>query len=120
VEDINPNAWGFSIDPKDPNRVWFLVRNSGTISGKPFLPDTLNFKPEKGGEVNGCPETFSIIFDDDEKVKYLSVGYVADRFEGNTYGKGKNICMNVRNLLNVYFTTFIDCAFPEKVRPLEY
>ena len=120
MEDINPNAWGFSIDPKNPNRVWFLVRNSGTISGKPFLPDTLNFKPEKGGEVNGCPETFNIIFDDDEKVKYLSVGYVADRFEGNTDGKGTNICMNVRNLLNVYFTTFIDCAFPEKVRPLEY
>lgn len=85
--DISPNAWGYSIDPKDPNRVWFMVRNTGTFDGEPLAPGTLNFKPN-GAKLEGCPETFSIIFDDEKKLKYLSVGYVADRFEGNVKGKG--------------------------------
>lgn len=37
LPDIDPNAWGFSIDPKDPNRVWFMVRNTGTFDGEPFF-----------------------------------------------------------------------------------
>ena len=85
--DLCPNAWGFSIDPKDPNRVWFMVRNTGTFNGTPLAPGTLNYQPN-GAKLEGCPETFSIIFDEEQKVKYLSVGYVADRFEGNTDGKG--------------------------------
>jgi hypothetical protein len=87
LPDIDPNAWGFSIDPKDPNRVWFMVRNTGTFDGEPFLSATVNFKPN-GAKLEGCPETFSILFDEEQKMKYLSVGYVADRFEGNTDGKG--------------------------------
>lgn len=87
IPDINPNAWGFSIDPQNPNRVWFMVRNTGTFDGEPIAPDTINFKPN-GAKLEGCVETFSIIFDDEQKVKYLSVGYVADRFEGNTQGNG--------------------------------
>ena len=31
--DIKPNAFGFTVDPEDPSRVWFLVRNSGTNTG---------------------------------------------------------------------------------------
>eukprot|EP00640_Fibrocapsa_japonica_P002548 CAMPEP_0113944166 /NCGR_PEP_ID=MMETSP1339-20121228/30680_1 /TAXON_ID=94617 /ORGANISM="Fibrocapsa japonica" /LENGTH=254 /DNA_ID=CAMNT_0000949253 /DNA_START=16 /DNA_END=780 /DNA_ORIENTATION=- /assembly_acc=CAM_ASM_000762 len=87
IPDINPNAWGFSIDPNDPNRVWLMVRNTGTFTGQPILPNAMNLKPN-GAKLQGCPETFSIIFDEEQKVKYLSVGYVADRFEGNTGGKG--------------------------------
>ena len=85
--DINPNCWGWSIDPNDPNRVWFMVRNTGTFTGKPLAPDSINYPPN-GATLDGAPETFSIIFDNDMKLKYLSVGYVADRFEGNTNGKG--------------------------------
>jgi len=85
--DINANAWGFSIDPKNPNRVWFMVRNTGTFNGGPLAPKSINFKPT-GAKLEGCPETFSIIFDEEQKLKYLSVGYVADRFEGNTNGTG--------------------------------
>ena len=89
IPDISPNAFGFSIDPKDPNRVWFMVRNSGTATGELGLDRDGKLRvPGKGAVLDGCPETFSIIFDADRKVKYLSVGYVADRFEGNTNGKG--------------------------------
>jgi len=87
IPDISPNAWGFSIDPNDNNRVWFMVRNTGTFTGISFLSDSLNFKAN-GATLDGCPETFSITFDENQKVKYLTVGYVADRFEGNTNGQG--------------------------------
>uniref|UniRef100_A0A6U3SEY5 Uncharacterized protein n=1 Tax=Ditylum brightwellii TaxID=49249 RepID=A0A6U3SEY5_9STRA len=87
IPDINPNAWGFSIDPQDDNRVWFMVRNSGTFTGRAFLPDSLNYEAN-GAMIDGCPETFSITFDDDQKMKCLTVGYVADRFSGNTKGQG--------------------------------
>lgn len=87
IPNINPNAWGFSIDPDNPNRVWFMVRNTGTFDGEPIAPKSINFKPN-GAKLKGCPETFSMLFDEDLKLKYLSVGYVADRFEGNTNGKG--------------------------------
>mmetsp|Transcript_20688 Transcript_20688/g.20031 ORF Transcript_20688/g.20031 Transcript_20688/m.20031 type:complete len:256 (-) Transcript_20688:354-1121(-) len=87
IPDINPNAWGYSIDPIDPNRVWFMVRNTGTFTGDAIAPGSLNYK-SNGSKLQGCPETFSLTFDDQQKVKYLSVGYVADRFQGNTKGKG--------------------------------
>ncbi len=64
-----------------------MVRNTGTFTGDTLLPNSLNYKAN-GKEIRGCPETFSVIFDDEGKIKYLSVGYPADRFEGNTYGKG--------------------------------
>jgi len=89
IPDINPNAFGWSIDPADPNRVWFLVRNTGTFTGEPGLGfGGGRFFPPNGASLRGCPETFSITFDDDRKVKHLTVGYVADRFQGNTGGKG--------------------------------
>lgn len=88
IPDINPNAFGWSIDPKDPNRVWFMVRNTGTFNGEPLgLGNGIDF-PSNGSQLKGCPETFSLTFDEDQKAKYLSVGYVADRFEGNTNGAG--------------------------------
>eukprot|EP00401_Gymnodinium_catenatum_P057624 CAMPEP_0117554556 /NCGR_PEP_ID=MMETSP0784-20121206/50816_1 /TAXON_ID=39447 /ORGANISM="" /LENGTH=55 /DNA_ID=CAMNT_0005351727 /DNA_START=259 /DNA_END=423 /DNA_ORIENTATION=+ len=37
LPDISPNAFGYTLDPQDPNRVWFLVRNSGTFTGEPGL-----------------------------------------------------------------------------------
>ncbi|KAL1523068.1 hypothetical protein AB1Y20_018028 [Prymnesium parvum] len=87
VPDISPNAFGFCIDPTDCNRVWFIVRNSGTITGSIGLGNGLSFPPN-GKKLQGCPETFSITFDSEKKVKLLTVGYVADRFEGNTQGTG--------------------------------
>jgi hypothetical protein len=89
IPDINPNAFGFSIDPLDPNRVWFMVRNTGTFTGEPGLGfGNEVYVPPNGKSIQGCPETFSITFDDQQKVKHLTVGYVADRFQGNTNGKG--------------------------------
>jgi len=89
IPDISPNAFGFSIDPLDPNRVWFMVRNTGTFTGEPGLGfGKGSYFPPNGAALEGCPETFSITFDAERKVKHLTVGYVADRFQGNTNGDG--------------------------------
>jgi hypothetical protein len=89
LPDISPNAFGFSIDPKDPNRVWFLVRNTGTFTEKPGIGlGGGAYFPPNGAKLEGAPETFSITFDADRKIKHLTVGYVADRFQGNTKGTG--------------------------------
>ena len=87
--DISPNAFGFTIDPLDARRVWFFVRNTGTNTG----PFGLGFgieAPASGNAVVGVPEAFSITFDDTDRVRHLTVGYVADRFEqgSNTGGQG--------------------------------
>lgn len=87
IPDIKANSWGYSIDPEDPNRVWFMVRSTGTFDGDPIKNRFLNIQPN-GAEFQGPPETFSIVFDEEKKMKYLTVGYVADRFDGNTDGDG--------------------------------
>jgi hypothetical protein len=86
--DIKANAWGFSIDPENPNKVWFMVRNSGTFKNDLTLVPNVQSIKANGKEVKGCPETHSLLFDDDMKIKALTVGYVADRFEGNVNGLG--------------------------------
>ena len=64
-----------------------MVRNTGTFTCELGLGNGINIPPN-GKKVDGCPETFSIIFDENQKIKHLTVGYVADRFIGNTQGKG--------------------------------
>lgn len=101
LPDINPNAWGFSLDPKDPSRVWYWTRNSGTFNGEPIsLGNGIRFPPN-GAVLDGCPETHSIIFDDNQKVKLLTVGYVADRFAGNT--KGDGAAVGIFNVIGLPF-----------------
>jgi len=86
--DLNPNPWGFSIDPINPDRVWFMVRMTGTFQKELELVPGIFKVPANGAKVQGAPETYSILFDKDNKVKCLTVGYIADRFEGNTGGLG--------------------------------
>jgi hypothetical protein len=89
IPDINPNTFGYSIDPNDPNRVWFFVRNTGTFTGEQGLQLGYGLSiPPNGKSIDGGIETFSIMFDEHKKVKHVTVGYVADRFEGNTGGLG--------------------------------
>ena len=84
--DISPNAFGFTVDPLDERRVWFFVRNTGTNSG-PFGLGYFD-APPTGKTAVGPPEAFSIMFDENDRVKLLTVGYVVDRFQGNTGGLG--------------------------------
>ena len=83
--DLEVNQFGFCVDPTEPGRVWYLERPRGTFTG-PFDHPVVGTIDPTGAKYIGPPETRSIIFDEEGKVKYQSVGYVADRFTGDTTG----------------------------------
>ena len=115
---MEQNAFGFSCDdPIEPNRVWYFVRPRGTFKGT-FKTGTGKVIEPTGKKLIGPPEvllsifqtiifsscTFvggftnimnyhtqarSFVFNPDGKIKHQTVGYVTDRFTGDTTaGKG--------------------------------
>ena len=85
--DLEPNAFGFTADdPIEPNRVWYFVRPRGTFSGKPFKHPVVGDIEATGAKVVAPPEARSMVFDDEGKIKHVTVGYVVDRFTGDTTG----------------------------------
>lgn len=84
--DLQANAFGFTADdPIEPNRVWFFVRPRGTFSG-PFQHRTNGVIEPTNAPYIAPPEIRSITFNEKGKIKYQTVGYVADRFTGDTTG----------------------------------
>jgi len=85
VPDIKDNAW-FSVDPLEPNRVWFLSRTNATHTGP------LNFGakplPATGKTIQMPPQAQSLLFDKEGKCYTLTVGYTMDKRIGNTEGLG--------------------------------
>lgn len=85
LPDLKDNAW-FTVDPLEPNRVWFMSRATGTHTGP------LNFGATpiqgKGAEVRMPPQAQSMLFDKDGKCYTLTVGYCMDKRIGNTDGLG--------------------------------
>jgi len=87
--DMETNTFGFTADdPIEPNRVWYFVRPRGTFSG-PFEHPIVGIIQPTGKKMIAPPEVRSLIWTDDKKVIYNSIGYCADRFTGdNTNGQG--------------------------------
>ena len=84
--DLQANAFGFTADdPIEPNRVWYFVRPRGTFSG-PFRHPTRGILPPTNAPYVGPPEARSVVFNDEGKIRLQTVGYVADRFSGDTTG----------------------------------
>lgn len=82
--DLETNAFGFTADdPIEPNRVWYFERGRGTFTGAFQHPVVGRIEPT-GAEYVGPPEARSVVIDDEGKVKYQTVGYVVDRFTGDT------------------------------------
>jgi len=82
--DLKDNSV-FSVDPMEPNRVWFVSRATGTHTG------ALNFaRPIEatGRRFEGPPQAQSLLFDEQGKVYTLTVGYCMDKRIGNTNGLG--------------------------------
>mmetsp|Transcript_43202 Transcript_43202/g.78952 ORF Transcript_43202/g.78952 Transcript_43202/m.78952 type:complete len:207 (-) Transcript_43202:1434-2054(-) len=87
--DINPNVFGFSIDPLNPNKVWFMIRNTGTFTGEPGLGlGKAGHFPPNGATLNGCPETFSMEFDEDKKTQAFDSWLCCGSIRGQHARKG--------------------------------
>ena len=83
--DYEPNNFGFCIDPTEPDRVWYFSRGRGTFSG-PFDHPVVGRIEPTGAPLISPPEARSFIIDADGKIKYNTVGYITDRFTGDTTG----------------------------------
>ena len=84
--DLHSGAFGYSVDPREPNRVWFFTRYTGTNTGTITL-GPLELAPT-GAVVDGAPEANSVMFDDEGKVRLLTVGYNVDADAGTSEGAG--------------------------------
>jgi len=90
VKDAFPdscnNFFGFTVDPMEPNRVWYFSRAKMTHSG------TLKFGsqefPPTGKEVVCSPQVFSMSFDQEGRCYKFTGGYCVDRTTGNCGGLG--------------------------------
>jgi hypothetical protein len=85
LPDIKDNAW-FSVDPLEPNRVWFVSRMTATHTG----PLNFGVKPlsATGKAIEMPPQAQSMLFDKEGKCYTLTVGYTMDKRIGNTNGLG--------------------------------
>jgi len=81
--DLQTNAFGFSMDPTEPNRVWYFERPRGTFLGAIDHP-VVGRVERTGAEYIGPPEARSVIVDEEGKMKYKTVSYVVDRFTADT------------------------------------
>jgi len=88
VRDAFPNLKDnsvFSVDPMEPNRVWFVSRATGTHTGPLNFGRTIE---ATGRRFEGPPQAQSLLFDEQGKVYTLTVGYCMDKRIGNTNGLG--------------------------------
>lgn len=79
--DITPNFFGISVDPTQPNRVWFLNRIEGIHKG-----EFMGAQPT-GNEIIYPPQIHHMDFTSEGKVTEFGF-YTADRRQGNTGGLG--------------------------------
>ena len=84
--DYELNAFGFTADdPIDENRVWYFVRPRGTFTEHYDHPIKGRIEPT-GAPLIAPPEARSVTWNDDGKIQFETVGYVTDRFTGDTTG----------------------------------
>ena len=128
--DFEANAFGFNADdPIEPNRVWFFVRPRGTFT-EPFEHPTNGIIEPTGEKLIAPPEARSILWNDDGKIRYQTVGYVTDRFTGDTTGgrgavfglyahMGQEIDANPGNPV-IGFFQWLGTVLPEGTVPKSY
>lgn len=85
IPDIKDNAW-FTVDPLEPNRVWWFSRVTGTHTGPLRFAGSI-IKGE-GKKVMMPPQASSFLFDAEGKAYTLTTGYTMDKRVGNSNGLG--------------------------------
>jgi len=84
--DMRRNYFGFTVDPLEPNRVWFFARSQMTHTG--VLKFGKNVYEPTGKEVINTPQVLSMSFDHDGRCYKFTGGYSIDKTIGNCGGLG--------------------------------
>ncbi|GAX77650.1 hypothetical protein CEUSTIGMA_g5093.t1 [Chlamydomonas eustigma] len=82
--DLNSNAFGFCLDPLEPGRIRFFVRQTGTHKGPLNLVDGFGSYEPTFRKANVGPEAYSMMLNEEGRVKLLNVGYPVDFDAPNT------------------------------------
>mmetsp|Transcript_35955 Transcript_35955/g.52803 ORF Transcript_35955/g.52803 Transcript_35955/m.52803 type:complete len:235 (-) Transcript_35955:261-965(-) len=82
--DIEQNTFGFTVDPLQPNRVWWYGRQISTQIA-PFMGAEPS--ADSSTELTLPPQSFHMDFNEDGLVKEFGF-YTVDRRQGNTGGLG--------------------------------
>jgi hypothetical protein len=98
--DIDPNCFGYTVDPEDPYRVWFFLRAKGTYQNPLGGPLGSIIKP-KNQVYRGSLETWSLVFDEDLKCRLMTAGYVSDRFDAQTTTNGVGLTFGILETLGL-------------------
>ena len=80
------NAWGFHVDPREPNRCWWFTRVEAVHVGQLNIGWVIN--PTGNTEIFSPPQANSALFDEAGRCYRLTTGYVMDKSVGNTGGLG--------------------------------
>ena len=82
--DFKGEFYGFTVDPMEADRVWYIARGTGTNTGPlpPFAPTAT------GKALVNPPQACSLTFNEEGLVTKYTIGYVMDREVGNTGGLG--------------------------------
>jgi len=84
--DTRRNYFGFTVDPLEPNRVWFFARSQMTHTG--VLKFGKSVYQPTGKEVVNTPQVLSFSFDKEGRCYKFTGGYSIDKTIGNCGGLG--------------------------------
>ena len=82
--DFDNRYFGFTVDPIESGRVWFMTRLRATNDGVGLFGK----KEPSNKTVVLPPQMYSFLFDGDGLIRELTVGYPVDRRQGTTGGLG--------------------------------
>lgn len=80
--DFDNRYFNIHADPLEPGRVWFMTRLRATNTGGIFG------KAPNNKTVELPPQMYSFLFNEEGRIKELTVGYAVDRRQGDTGGVG--------------------------------
>ena len=104
--DISPNCFGYTQDPDNPYRVWFMVRATGTYQYRLGGPLGSLLPPDQR-MYRGSPETWSLTFcrnsnnNNNLQVRLMTAGYVSDRFDDEATTDGKGLSFGILKTLGI-------------------
>jgi hypothetical protein len=98
--DVDPNCFGYTVDPDDPYRVWFFLRAEGTYQNPLGGPLGSIIKPNNQ-VYRGSLETWSLAFDEDLKCRLMTAGYVSDRYDAKATTNGVGLSFGILETLGI-------------------
>lgn len=87
LPDLESKSYCFEIDSYDPERVWAILRSTGTQTGDLVFAGKV-LGPATGNLYQSSPEAVSLSFNEQGLCYRVSAGYILDKEQGNTKGLG--------------------------------